>query len=174
MSTSAPPVQRTLHLRVPWTTVVIAAGVAGFVVLWERLLPASAGSTLTIRLMQLALAAGAAYLLDDASAALTTVAPRRLWHQRALALTTGLLAIAASWSVVLFTLRDVPDTALGLLTLEVSAWVLVALTASAVLAGRGETEPGNRVAVVLPMIGLAAVVAGGLLGFDIFPSGHAR
>jgi hypothetical protein len=168
MSVSAAPA--TLPLRVPWTTVVGAALVAGLFTLWTLGLPASADSTLTLRLMQLALAATAAYLLDDASAALTATSPRSWWRRRAFALTIGLAAVAVSWSVVLLLLSRTPHAPLGALTLEVAVLVVVALGASAVLAKGGEPEPGNLVAVALPLTGVAALLVGGMLGFDIFVS----
>ena len=154
----------TVPLRVPWTTVGMAAAVAGFVTLWTEAVPAWADSTLTIRLVQLALAASAAYLLDDAASTLTTVAPRSLWRRRAFPLVIGLGAIAISWAVVLLSLRRLPEVTLRALTIEIIVLVLVALAASAVLAMRGEPEPGNQVAVVVPLAGVGALVIGGMLG----------
>jgi uncharacterized membrane protein len=169
MSVSAAPA--TLPLRVPWATVVGAAGVAGFFSLWTWALPASAESALTIRLVQLALAASAAYLLDDAAAALTTVAPRSLWQHRVFSLAIGLPVIAVAWSVVLMDLRHLPQAALRSLTLEVVVLAVVALAASAMLASHGEPEPGNLVAVVVPLAGVGAMVLGGMLGLQVFIGG---
>jgi len=170
MRVSAAPA--TLPLRVPWTTVVGAALVAGLFTFWTLAFPASADSTLTLRLVQLALAASAAYLLDDASAALTTISPRSWWRRRAFPLTIGLVALAVAWCVVLINLRHLPDATLRPLTIEVTVLVLVALAASAVLAMHGEPEPGDQVAVALPLTGVAAVLVGSMLGFDIFVSSH--
>jgi hypothetical protein len=166
MSVSTAPA--TLPLRMPRETVVAALGVAGFLTLLTWAAPASAESILTIRLVQLALAASAAYLVDDAAAALTKVAPRSLWQHRAFPLVVGLAAIAVSWSVVLMNLRHLPGATLRSITIEVAVLMLVALTASAVLAMRGEPEPGNQVAVVVPLAGVGALVLGGVLGFDVF------
>ena len=166
MSVSAPPA--TLPLRVPWATVAGAALVGGFVTLWTWALPASVDSILTIRLVQLALAATAAYLVDDAAAALTNVSPRSLWLHRSFRLLVGLVAIAVSWVVVLLSLGGILDPTLRPLTLEVAVLVLLALAASAVLAARGAPEPGNQVAVAVPLAGVGALVLGGMLGFDVF------
>ena len=170
MSIAAAPA--TLPLRVPWATVTGAAVIGGFMTLWTWVVPASADSMLTIRLVQLALAATAAYIVDDAAAALTTVAPRSLWLHRALPLTTGLAAIALAWVVVLINLHRGPDADLRSLTAEVAVLVVVALAASSMLAMRGEPEPGNQVAVALPLAGVGALVLGGMLGFEVFMSGH--
>jgi uncharacterized protein YhhL (DUF1145 family) len=140
--------------------------------LWTWAVPASADSMLTIRLVQLALAATAAYIVDDAAAALTSVAPRSRWLHRAFPLTTGLATIAVAWVVVLINLRRGPDAMLRSLTIEVAVLVLMALAASSMLAMRGEPEPGNQVAIALPLVGVGALVFGGMLGFEVFMSGH--
>ena len=54
---------------------------------------------------ELALAGCAAYLLDDAAAPLTDVAPQGRWRRRAPTLTTGVLVIAGAWLGVLTLLR---------------------------------------------------------------------
>ena len=164
-------VPATLPFRVPWTTVGTAAAVAGLTTLLTATVPAWGDSTLTIRLVQLALAASAAYLLDDAAATLTTVAPQSMRRHRALPLVSGLVAVAISWTVVLLNLRMLPEATLRALTVEVAVLVLVTLAASAVLAMRGEPEPGNTVAVVVPLVGVGALLIGGMLGFDVFMGG---
>jgi len=164
----------TLPLRVPWATVTGAALVGSFMSFWTWALPEAAGSILTIRVVQLTLAASAAYLVDDAAAALTTVAPRSLWQHRAFPLLVGLAAIACSWVVVLMNLRDLPVADLRSLTIEVAVLVLLALAASAVMSARDEPEPGNRVAVVVPLAGVGALIAGGILGFDVTIGGDGR
>ncbi len=169
MSASTAPA--TLPLRVPWATVTGAAAVGGFITFLTLAVPASADSALTIRLVQLALAASAAYVVDDAAAALTRVAPRSLWAHRAFALVVGLAAIAVAWVVVLVNLRHLPDATLRSLTIEVAVMVLIALATSATLALRGEPEPGNQVAVAVPLAGVGVLVLGGMLGFDIFIEG---
>jgi hypothetical protein len=86
----------------------------------------------------------------------------------------GLAAIAVSWSVVLINVRHLSGATLRSITIEVAVLVLVALTASAVLAMHGEPEPGNQVAVVVPLAGVGALILGGILGFDVFISGDGR
>ena len=169
MTVSAVPA--TVPLRVPWATVGTAVAVAGFVTLWSQAVPAWADSTLTIRLVQLALAASAAYVLDDAAATLTNVAPRPLWRHRGFGLIIGLGAIAISWAIVLLGLRRQPEVILRALTIEIAVLVLVALAAGAVLAMRGEPEPGNQVAVAVPLAGVGALIIGGMLGYDLFIGG---
>ena len=162
----------TLLLRVPWATVTGAAAGAGLMTLLTWAVPASADSALTIRLVQLALAASAAYAVDDAAAALTTVAPRSRWRRRAFPVSVGVAAIAVSWVVVLLNLRHhLLGTALRALTVEVAVLVLVALAASALLVMRGEPEPGNQVAVAVPLAGVGALILGGMLGFEVFIGG---
>jgi hypothetical protein len=174
MSSPGVLVRSTLLLRVPWATVLIAGTVAGLVTVLTQVQPAAAGSALTIRLVQLSLAAGAAYLLDDASAALTTTSPRTLWRHRAFPLAIGLGVTAASWSVVLLNLRRFPAAPVRELTLEVVVLVLLALTASAVLARQGEPEPGSVVAIGLPLAGVTVMLVGGMLGFEAFASSQVH
>ena len=73
--------------------------------------------------------------------------------------------------MVLVNLGGISDPTLRPFTLEVAVLVLVALAASAVLAMRGEPEPGNQVAVAVPLAGIGALVLGGILGFDVFMGG---
>ena len=164
------PVTTTLPLRVPWMTVVGSSLVAGAFTLLSALTPGAAESPLTVRLAQLALAASAAYLLDDAGATLTRVVPRPLWLRRLFPVVLGLVAVSAAWVVVVLALPPLDKPVLRALTVEVAVLVLVALAASSVLAAREEPEPGNLVAVALPLAGLGALVLGGMLGFDVFPS----
>lgn len=158
----------TLALRLPWATLAVSSGVAGFVLLMDLAVRGYVPSLLTVRLIELALAAGAAYLLDDAAARLTDVAPRSLWRRRALSLGTGLTMIAIAWGVVLLHLDGAPAALVRSLTLEVVVLVVLALAVSAVLARHGETEPGNFAAGAVPLVGLALLVSGFIVGVDAY------
>lgn len=147
---------------------LLAGLVAGLVTMATLVRPASVESPLSVRLAQLALAASAAYLLDDASAELTRVAPTPMWRHRAFALVVGLSVVASAWLVVLLNLRRVTDISVPALTLEAVVMTIASLAASAVVARRGEPEPGNMVAVVLPLTGIAALLGGGMLDVDVF------
>jgi hypothetical protein len=168
MTTSAVAPTSTLALRLPWATVATSAAVGGFVILRALALPGSELSPLTVRLLELALAGGAAYAFDDAAAGLTSVVPRSLWRRRVLSLGTGLTAIAVAWTVMLLDLRPAAAAPMRSLTLELIVLVLLVLATSAVLVRRGEDEPGSLVAVTVPLTGVAALTLGGLVGFDVF------
>ncbi len=170
MTVALRPVTATLPLRVPWVTVAGSSLVAGMLTVLSALAPGAAESPLTVRLAQLALAASAAYLLDDAGAALTRVVPRPLWLRRLFPVALGLVAVSAAWVAVVLALPPLDEPVLRALSVEVAVLVLVALAASSVLAARDEPEPGNLVAVALPLAGLGALVLGGVLGFEVFPS----
>jgi hypothetical protein len=165
----------TIAVRLPWPTLAVSSGVAGFILIRGLAVPGYVPSLLTVRLVELTLAAGAAYLLDDAAARLTDVAPRPLWRRRALSLVSGLAVITAAWGVVLLHLPGARVALLRSLTIEVVVLVVLALAVSAVLARRGETEPGRLAAATVPLVGLAMLVSGGFLGFDAYltPADHS-
>ena len=66
--------------------------------------PDAGVSPFVARVALLALAGGAAYLLDDAAVQLTSVTPPGVWRRRAPGLSMGAGALAAAWVVVLLVL----------------------------------------------------------------------
>jgi hypothetical protein len=172
MSTLTRPPRSTLPLRVPWTTVVGCVAVAALCSARLHSMSPAADWTLTIRLAQLALAGGAAYLLDDASAVVTAAAPRPLWIRRLFPLAIGISAIGVAWSAVLLDLRHSPGAPIGILSMELAVLVALSVAISAVSASYGEPEPGNSVAVVVPLAGMAAILVGGLTDVSLYPSSH--
>ena len=172
MSLAFRPVTPALSLRVPWVTVLGCVLVAGGFALLSGIAPGAAQSPLTLRLAQLALAASAAYVLDDAGAVMTRVVPRPLWLRRLLPVALGIGAVSTAWLAIVIALPPLTAPTLRALTTEVVVLVLLALAASSVLAAREEPEPGNLVAVSLPVAGLGALVLGGMLGLDVYLSSH--
>ena len=162
----------SLVLRVPWTTLTTAAAVAVFMTMGSVAVPSLTGSPMTLHLAELTLAAGAAYLADDAAAAVTAVVPRALWRRRAFAYSVGVCAVGCAWVVVLVGLTPTRGLSVSAATVETACLVGLSLAASAVLADRGEPEPGNLVAVLVVLVGVSAILVGGGLGFDPYLSGH--
>lgn len=153
--------------RVPVPTVLGAAAVAAVAAALALVLRPTPLPPLVVHLAQLSLAGAAAFLVDDAAAELTGVAPPPLWRRRAPRVVAGLAVLAASWLVVLVVAGGTPR---GALTLEVGVLVVGALAASSVVASRGEPEPGTTVAPAVVLAGLAPVLVVGLLGRAVFLS----
>lgn len=149
-------------------TTTATAAVA--LVLVASLVPPDSGvSPLVVRIAALVLAAAAAYLLDDAALVLTTVTPVGLWRRRLPRLGWGVTVLAVAWTSVLLLLRwqeSLPSVAWA--TGELVVLCLVALAASALVAGRGEPEPGSVVGPVLALLGITAVFAEQVLQTTIF------
>jgi hypothetical protein len=132
-----------------------AAGAAVALVLVAAVVQPDAGvSDFVMRISELLLAGGAAYLLDDAAVVLTTVTPVGLWRRRLPQLLSGVAVLAVAWTLILGVLWREDSLPPGPVTLEVAVLCLVALAAAAVLAARGEPEPG---ALVAPAVGLAGI-----------------
>jgi hypothetical protein len=146
-----------------------SAAAAVALVLIAAALPGDGVSPFVTRLAELALAGGAAYLLDDAAAPLTEVTPPAVWRRRAPVLLIGAGLLVSAWLIVLGALRwqDSLPTAL-LPTIEVVVLSLLSLAAAAVGVRRGEPEPGGQVAPVIGVLGIGALVADFLLEADIF------
>ncbi len=87
-------------LQTPWPTVLLAATSAGSVALLSMALPSNAVPLFVVHLAAVALASGAAYLLDDAAIAVTATTPQRLWRRRAPTLFAGLAVAGTAWTVV--------------------------------------------------------------------------
>ncbi len=126
-------------------------------------------SRIVVLISELLLAGGAAYLLDDSAIALTTVTPVRLWRRRLPRLLSGVALISVAWALVLAVLRwQDSRIPVGLATGELAVLCLVALAAAAVLAARGEGEPGGLVAPGVGLLGIGALIADLLLAAAIF------
>jgi hypothetical protein len=129
------------------------------------------GAVLSAEMAGLALAAAAGYLLDDPAAAVTSTVPRPLWRRRSVTVVRGLAVLAANWTLLLALLEW---RASGLSAIPVTAQTaviaLLALTAAALLARRGEPEPGNLVASAVVLTGVGALLVQPLLGVTIFLS----
>jgi hypothetical protein len=115
-------------------------------------------SDFVVRIAELLLAGGAAYLLDDAAVVLTTVTPVGLWRRRLPRLLSGVAVLAVAWTLILGMLWREDSLPPGPVTLEVAVLCLVALAAAAVLAARGEPEPGALVAPWVGLIGIGVII----------------
>lgn len=144
------------------TAVVLILGVA-------LSFPSSGVSSLIVRIAEFTLAAGAAYLIDDAAAALTAVSPRTVWRRRAPALVSGAGLLAGTWVGILLVLRwqSSPLPPLGL-TSEVLVLCLLAVAFAALLARRGEAEPGSLAAAGTFLVSMTALFAEPILHATIF------
>jgi hypothetical protein len=121
------------------------------------------------RVAELALAGGAAYLLDDAAAQLTTVAPRGPWRRRGPALAAGIGLLAGAWLGILAVLqwRDArPPVAES--SAELLVMGLAGLAAAALLFRLGDNEPGVIVAPMVVVLGLGLTIVGSVVGSPIF------
>ena len=130
--------------------------------------PDAGVSGLVVRISELLLAGGAAYLLDDAAVALTTVVPVGVWRRRLPRLLTGVAQLLGAWTLILVVLWQQDALPPGLVTSELAVLCLVALGAAAVLAARGEAEPGGLVAPVIGLLGIGAFIADFLVEPAIF------
>jgi hypothetical protein len=143
----------------PPRALVGAAGAAVALVLVAAVVQPDAGvSDFVVRIAELLLAGGAAYLLDDAAVVLTTVTPVGLWRRRLPRLLSGVAVLAVAWTLILGMLWREDSLPPGPVTLEVAVLCLVALAAAAVLAARGEPEPGALVAPWVGLIGIGVII----------------
>jgi hypothetical protein len=150
--------------RTPWPLATTAVAISALVLV-ASVLP-SAGVVLPFvgRIAELALAGAAAYLVDDAAAALTTVAPTGTWRRRAPGLATGAVLLGSAWIAVLLVLgwRDAAPSTLAA-SIELVALGLVALAVAAALFRHGDAEPGARVAPLLVLLGVSLLILEGIL-----------
>ncbi|MGH3506727.1 MAG: hypothetical protein ACRDO2_05940 [Nocardioidaceae bacterium] len=131
--------------------------------------PSTGVSPFFVRVAQLVLAGGAAYLIDDGASAVTAAVPRSFWRRRAAALWWGVGAMSASWAGIVALVRSqsagFPMLAL---TLEVAVLCMLGFAAAAVLRWRGDPEPGSIVAPAVMLLGLAALIGEHVLRIAIF------
>jgi hypothetical protein len=150
--------------RTPWPVVATAVTVPALVLLVSVLPSAERVLPLVGRIAELALAGGAAYLVDDAAATLTTVAPKGTWRRRSPALVLGTALLAGGWAAVLLLLRraDALPAALAA-SGEPVVLGLVAVAAATVLVRSGDPEPGARVGPALVLLGIGLLIAESVL-----------
>jgi hypothetical protein len=148
----------------PRATLITSAGVVALVLLAAVAQPEAGVSPFVTRVAVLALAGGAAYLLDDAAAQLTSVTPPGVWRRRAPALGTGVGVLAAAWVVVLLVLAwQDSRPPVGVASGELTVLCLFSVAAAAVLFRRGDPQPGARVAPVVLLSGVCVVIAESVL-----------
>jgi hypothetical protein len=158
----------SVRLR-PLLPVVGSVGAASALVALAVALPGGGVSAFLVRLVELVLAGGAAYLLDDAAAVLTGVTPRSLWRRRAPTLVCGLTVLVTAWVAILLLLRWLgTPLSVRALTGELVVLVAVAVALAAVLVWRGDPSPGSRVAPTVGIAGMSALIAEPLLRATIF------
>jgi hypothetical protein len=150
--------------RTPWPVATTALGTSVLVLLVSVLPSSEVVLPFVGRVGELALAGGAAYLVDDAAAAVTTVAPRGTWRRRAPVLAVGTVLIGSAWVAILLALawHDVQPSTLAA-TGELVVLGLVAVAAAAALVRSGDQEPGGRVAPAMVLLGVALLVLEGVL-----------
>jgi hypothetical protein len=141
----------------------------GFVVLAAAFQATAGALPFVERVAGFALAGGAAYLLDDAAAQLTTVAPRGPWRRRGPVLAAGIGLLAGAWLGVLAVLqwRDArPPVAES--SAELLVMGLAGLAAAALLFRLGDHEPGVIVAPMIVVLGLGLTIVESVVGSPIF------
>lgn len=155
--------------RLPWPVALSAVAAVGLVLVVAVV--AGGAPTFVVRVAELALAAGAAYLLDDAASAVTVAAPQGVWRRRAPTLSNGAAILAFAWVSILAVLTWL-ESPLPLLPLTGELVVLcsLAVSAAAVLARSGEPEPGGQVGPAVVLLGLTAVILEPVLRLTIFVS----
>jgi len=152
----------------PRATVLTGGGVVALVLLAAIARPGAGVSPFVVQVAELALAGGAAYLLDDAAAQLTTVTPRGVWRRRVRGLTGGGAVLAGAWAVVLLVLAwQASRPPLVATSGELGVLCLSSLAAAAVLFRRGDPQPGVRVAPVVVLSGVTLIIAGSMVRLTI-------
>ena len=100
-----------------------------------------------LHLVIVILVAGAAYLLDDSAKQVTDVVPRSLLQRRLVLMLAGFSVLVAGWGALAAMLQWwAPSAPLEALAWESAGLAWMAVAGSAVLARRGDPEPGNLVA----------------------------
>lgn len=163
----APRLRAARQVRLPSATWGTALAVAAVMAGLAALLRPSPVPPQAVHLAQLTLAGAAAFLLDDAAAGLTGVAPPPLWLRRAVRTAAGLAVLTPAWLAILVV---VPERARAALTLEVSVLVVVTLAASSIAAARDQSEPGTTVGSAVVLAGVGAMLTGMVLDHVVFVS----
>jgi hypothetical protein len=116
------------------------------------------------RIAEFALAGSAAYLVDDASASLTTVSPQGTWRRRAPVLGVGAVLLAGAWAGVLLVLaRTSGSASVTVSSAELATLAVGAVAAATVMVRYGDAEPGSRVGPAVLLVGFALLVVGSAL-----------
>jgi hypothetical protein len=160
--------------RLPWPPTLSAMATAGTVV-GLAVATHGGGLQLAAQVAGLALAAAAGYLLDDPAAAVTQTVPRPLWRRRSATVVRGLGVLTLTW-ILLLALLELRHGGVPVirLTVETAVIALLAITAAALLAGRGEPEPGNVVAPGVALLGIGALMMQPILGVPLLLSAGAQ
>lgn len=160
-----------MRARAPWASLLAAGLAAALVGVLTLTKSSAAGSPLVVHLVQLVLAGGAAYLLDDPAVAVTTTASKSLWRRRRPVLLVGLLTLGSAW-VVILALQSGQDVGWPVLAAseELVGVSLLAVAAAAVLQHRGEPEPGALVAPTVLLAGLTTLVMQEVTRTNVFVS----
>jgi hypothetical protein len=149
--------------------VLATANAAVLLVVLALALPGEGVSPFVIRMTEVLVAGGAAYLLDDAAAPLTGVTPRGVWRRRLPAGLMGVGVLSTAWLIILLVLRWQESMPPVLATTgEVVVLSVAALAVAAVLARRGDPEPGGQVAPLFGLFCLAALLADSLFEVTLF------
>jgi hypothetical protein len=148
----------------PVRPLVASTGVAiALVVALALLVPGPDLPLFGAHLVVLALASGAAYLLDDKAAQVTAVVPRSLRRRRLWVVATGLVVAAAGWAAVLLLMeRAFAAVPVGALTVEAAGLFWLGAAAAAV-ASHHDLEPGNLVASTMGLIFIGLLIGQPLL-----------
>ena len=159
----------TTAARTAWPLAMTALVTTALVVFAAAFQQTAGALPFVGRVAELALAGGVAYLLDDAAAQLTTVAPRGPWRRRGPVLAAGIGLLAGAWLGVLAVLQwrnarpPVAESSAELLVMG-----LAGLAAAALLFRLGDHEPGVIVAPMVVVLGLGLTIVESVVGSSIF------
>ena len=150
----------TSYLLRPLIPVLVSTSAATLLVV--VLATVMRGDEIPLFLLQpvvLLLAAGAAYLLDDESKSMTDVVPASLLRRRTSRVLAGFAVLAGGGAVLAGMLQWwAPSAPLPSLAWEAAGLAFLAVAASAVTAGHGESEPGNLVTSAGALIFLGVLI----------------
>jgi hypothetical protein len=156
------------RLAVPVPTAV-AAATASVIVALAGFAYTSGTPPVVLRVTELTLAGGAAYLLDDPASPVTTPTPRPVWRRRAPQMISGGAVLVVAWLVVVVLLSaQGSDLSTRRVAGELAGLTCLAVAASAVCIRRGDREPGNAVATGVLLLGLAVVMGEAFTGVSVF------
>lgn len=164
---------RVARLMAPTVPVLTIAGTAvALVGLLAALLPGDRIPLLPVHLTALALAASAAYLVDDGSQQVTDVVPQSLLRRRLVVALPGSAVIAAAWTAVaVLLLGQSSALPVAALTWQTAGLGCLALATSALVALLGEAEPGNLVASTSTVVLMGILVIQPIRGHSLLVPG---